>query len=70
VQVMRLDQMLGEVLMVEAGIAGLGQADDLALKRRWESVMGRPSAVAMGQGRGSQAPEAGQETPAVAQREA
>jgi hypothetical protein len=58
------------MLVVEAGIAGLGQADDLALKGHREPIVGRPAAIPMSEPRGSQAPEAGQETPAVAQREA
>ena len=65
-QVVRLDQMLGEVLVVEAGIAGLRQAHDLALEGGRQAIVGRAAAIAMGQPRRSETSEAGQESPAMA----
>lgn len=69
-QPMVLGQGLGEVLVIEAGIGGPGQAQDPLLESAGEAIVRWPTAIAVGQGAGAVPAKGGQQAARVTQREA
>jgi len=70
VQVSLLDQGLGEMLVIEAGIGRPSPAEDPVPEGVVQAVVRRPAAVPMRQGAGAIAAEGGQQSTGMAQREA
>lgn len=63
-------QGLGEVLVIEAGIGGPGQAQHPLLKSAGKAIVRGPSAIAVGQGTRAVAAKGGQQAAGVTHREA
>jgi len=64
------DQLFGEMLMIEAGVGGLGPAEDPLLECAREAVVGWPAPIAMGQGRRAGPAKGSEQAPTLAQGEA
>ena len=62
-QPLDLDELLGEVHVVEAGVLRLGQRQDLRPRVGQQHVGGNPAVVAVGQGRRAARPQLGAQAP-------
>jgi len=68
-QAVGLSEMLGEVLVVEPGVAGFSQAHDFPVEGVGEAIVWGPATIAVGQRGSAAVAEPGQEASAVSQRE-